>query len=255
MTVPDQNFVDPSNPQRQEQHDHHEQTRSAPSAPPQPPPAAQETAIQFPPPAGTYNIPLPPHDQQSIPNYPPQAPPEYAPPQAPPVYVPPQARPVYAPLQPGQYHYIRPGPALPVLPPANTEGWKTGLFECFDDPVSALMAFFFPCVPFGQIAEIVDNGHTSCSTSGLMYVLVTVCIGLPCILTCSYRAKLRNKFGLVESPGPDWLVHCFCECCAISQAYRELQLRGWDPSIGWEGNVARQIQQRMVPPRHQAMTA
>ncbi|OMO94595.1 hypothetical protein COLO4_16275 [Corchorus olitorius] len=130
--------------------------------------------------------------------------------------------------------------------PGRIEGWKTGLFDCMDDPANALITACFPCVTFGQVAEIVDEGSTSCF------------IAVPCILSCAYRTKLRKKFGLVESPAPDWVIHCFCDLCALCQEYRELQRRGWDPSIGWYGNVARmqstqQQQLVMMAPINQTM--
>ncbi|KAK6261306.1 hypothetical protein QUC31_007122 [Theobroma cacao] len=127
---------------------------------------------------------------------------------------------------------------IPIQPnqdvgfPVPVDGWKTGLFDCMDDPMNALITVCFPCVTFGQVAEIVDEGHTSCGTSGLLYGLIAFFIGVPCILSCAYRTKLRNKLGLVESPAPDWVTHCFCDWCALCQEYRELQQRGWDPSIG-----------------------
>ncbi|KAI3412727.1 uncharacterized protein J3R85_016982 [Psidium guajava] len=68
---------------------------------------------------------------------------------------------------------------------------------------------------------------------------------------------LRHRFNLIESPAPDWISHFFCECCALSQEYRELKNRGLDPSIGKTGgNVATmqqnvQYQVAMVPPMHQ----
>ncbi|WRX16923.1 PLAC8 motif-containing protein - like 10, partial [Theobroma cacao] len=103
---------------------------------------------------------------------------------------------------------------IPIQPnqdvgfPVPVDGWKTGLFDCMDDPMNA------------------------CGTSGLLYGLIAFFIGVPCILSCAYRTKLRNKLGLVESPAPDWVTHCFCDWCALCQEYRELQQRGWDPSIG-----------------------
>ncbi|XP_062115754.1 protein PLANT CADMIUM RESISTANCE 6-like [Humulus lupulus] len=136
-------------------------------------------------------------------------------------------------------------------------GWSTGLFDCMDDPMNAAITAICPCVTFGQVAEIVDNGTTSCSTSGLMYGLVAFFIGIPCIMSCTYRTKLRNKFGLLETPAPDWVTHFLCDCCAICQEYRELQIRGFDPSIGWQGNLAKmqgnQHQQQMMPPMNQRM--
>ncbi|XP_057951072.1 protein PLANT CADMIUM RESISTANCE 4-like [Malania oleifera] len=138
-----------------------------------------------------------------------------------------------------------------VVPlPLQTEGWKTGLFDCMHDPTNALVTFCFPCVTFGQVAEIVDNGHTSCATSGLLYGLIAAFIGVPCIMSCTYRTKLRSKYGLMETPAPDWVTHFLCECCALCQEYRELQHRGMDPAIGWMGN---QQQVAMMPPMNQAM--
>ncbi|XVF09641.1 hypothetical protein REPUB_Repub07fG0111700 [Reevesia pubescens] len=163
-------------------------------------------------------------------------------------------------------------PQYVVMPPYNlgtasqfsaasapVEGWKTGLFDCMDEPMNALITVCFPCVTFGQVAEIVDEGHTSCGTSGLLYGLIAFFIAVPCILSCTYRTKFRNKFGLAESPAPDWVTHCFCDFCALCQEYRELQHRGWDPSIGWHGNLAKRhsMQQQqhlvMMPPINQTM--
>ncbi|KAK1564560.1 hypothetical protein Q3G72_005792 [Acer saccharum] len=85
-----------------------------------------------------------------------------------------------------------------------------------------------PCVTFGQVAEIIDEGHTSC---GMLFGAIWFFIVLPFILSCTYRTKLRSKFGLPEFPAPDWIAHFFCEWCALCQEYRELQSRGLDPSI------------------------
>ncbi|KAJ9677059.1 hypothetical protein PVL29_022182 [Vitis rotundifolia] len=147
-----------------------------------------------------------------------------------------------------------------LVPPApvNAEYWRSGLFDCMNDPTNALVPVFLPCVTFGQVAEIVDRGHTSCATSGLLYGLIAYLIGLPCIMSCTYRTKMRSMYNLSESPGPDRVVHCLCKCCALCQEYRELQARGLDPSIGWSRNAARSqiIQMQhgaMVPPRSQTM--
>ncbi|PIN06523.1 hypothetical protein CDL12_20924 [Handroanthus impetiginosus] len=159
------------------------------------------------------------------------------------------------PVQPG----VTPSPLLMPnqLLVASPQPWKTHLFGCMEDPQNAIITVCFPCVTFGQIAEVVDSGGTSCGTSGMLYSLIACCIAMPCLMSCGYRSKLRARFGLVESPAPDWLVHCFCECCALCQEYRELQTRGLDPSIGWMGNVAKQRQQMqqfgMTPPMQQRM--
>ncbi|KAJ9550627.1 hypothetical protein OSB04_014672 [Centaurea solstitialis] len=124
------------------------------------------------------------------------------------------------------------GIAVGTQYPAQTQGWRNGLFDCLDDPENALITACFPCITFGQIAEIVDNGQTSCATSGLIYGLIAAFIGCPCIMSCGYRTKIRNRYGLMETPAPDWATHCFCEWCALCQEYRELKAYGLDPAIG-----------------------
>ncbi|PKI43875.1 hypothetical protein CRG98_035709, partial [Punica granatum] len=128
---------------------------------------------------------------------------------------------------------IKPAAAgIPAMPLPNTEGWRTGLFDCMEDPMNAIITFLFPCLTFGQIAEIIDNGQTNCATGAILYAMITSFVGMPCIYSCTYRTKLRSKFGLVEAPAPDWVVHFLCEACALCQAYRELNHRGLDPSLG-----------------------
>ncbi|XP_073125856.1 protein PLANT CADMIUM RESISTANCE 6-like [Henckelia pumila] len=141
---------------------------------------------------------------------------------------------------------------------AQDKVWSSGLFDCMNEPQNALITACFPCVTFGQIAEILDSGNTTCATSGILYGCIAFCIAVPCIMSCTYRTKLRAKFGLMESPAQDWLVHCCCEWCALCQEYRELQHMGYDPTIGWMGNQAKMRQQNqqfggMTPPGGQRM--
>ncbi|CAL9031575.1 unnamed protein product [Prunus brigantina] len=162
---------------------------------------------------------------------------------------------------PVQQPHYQPGPLNHInLQNVGTEGWSSELFDCMDDPMNALTTAFVPCLTFGQIAEIVDNGTTSCAISGLFYGLIASFLGVPFIMSCTYRTKLRSMFGLVEAPAPDWVTHLFCEPCALCQEYRELQIRGIDPSIGWIGNLQRNpnLQQQlranmMAPPPPQYM--
>ncbi|KAK8561053.1 hypothetical protein V6N13_026482 [Hibiscus sabdariffa] len=199
-------------------------------------PYPQATYPQPPPPSYPQNIAQQPFAPGYIPHPQPQLQANY---QAPPQYV------VMAPYVASQ----------PI------EGWNTGLLDCMDDPINALVTVCFPCVTFGQVAEIVDQGRTSCATNALLYGLVAFLIGFPCILSCGYRTKLRNNFRLPESPAPDWVIHLLCDYCALCQEYRELHQQGLDPSIGWHGNLERrrsmQQQQQFVTmaPMNQTMIA
>ncbi|XP_031493126.1 cell number regulator 10-like [Nymphaea colorata] len=141
-------------------------------------------------------------------------------------HIPPSPPPQPFPQQPPVTGFI----VCPKPPPRHGQ-WTTGLFDCFEGPNSSLVTLFLPCVTFGQVAEILDNGQTTCATSATMYAAILSVSALPWILSCTYRTKLRAKYGLLESPAPDWLVHCLFEPCAICQEYRELRNRGFDPSI------------------------
>lgn len=136
----------------------------------------------------------------------------------------------------------------------NPSTWTTGLCNCGEDRSSCCMICLCPCVAFGQIAEIADSGSTSCRLSGVLYALILNFVGCPCWYSCFYRTKLRAKFNLKEDPCGDCLVHCFCECCALCQEYRELKNRGFDPALGWGGNLEMHEQTvATAPPIFQAM--
>ncbi|XP_074371064.1 protein PLANT CADMIUM RESISTANCE 7-like [Apium graveolens] len=227
----------------------------------QQPPPPQPSYVQSTPPP-PYPPPPQPAPYQNEPQYQMPQPPPFQPfHQNPPVYQQPQAQ-----KPPSQYQgynqntpQMAPSPRPAVGYPQNqlnvgTESWSTELFGCLEDPQNALITAFFPCVTFGQIAEIIDNGHSTCTTQGVLYGAALACLGMPCLVSCSYRTKLRSQYQLMETPAPDWFTHCFCEPCALCQEYRELRHRGFDPSIGWQGNLS--LQQRnyaMTPPANPGM--
>ncbi|CDP00822.1 unnamed protein product [Coffea canephora] len=132
-------------------------------------------------------------------------------------------------------------PEAPAHFHTNTPGsWATGLCGCFSDVSNCCITCWCPCITFGQIAEIVDKGTTSCGTSGALYGLLAYLTGCACIYSCFYRSKMRRQYMLPESPCGDCLVHFCCETCALCQEYRELKIRGFDMPIGWQGNVEKQ---------------
>ncbi|KNA18706.1 hypothetical protein SOVF_068330 [Spinacia oleracea] len=117
--------------------------------------------------------------------------------------------------------------------------WSTGLCHCCDDPANCLVTAFCPCITFGQIAELVNQGNPGCAASGTIYGLLMGFPGLPCLYSCFYRSRLRGQYVLEESPSADCLVHFCCEPCTLCQEYRELKNRGFDMGIGWEANMER----------------
>ncbi|XP_028767123.1 protein PLANT CADMIUM RESISTANCE 2 [Neltuma alba] len=135
--------------------------------------------------------------------------------------------------------------------------WSTGLCDCTSDVKNCCITCWCPCITFGQIAEILDKGSTSCGASGALYTLVACVTGCACLYSCFYRAKMRQQFSLKDQPCCDCLVHCCCEPCALCQEYRELQNHGFDMLIGWHGNVEqrnRELAMATAPPAEQGMT-
>ncbi|KAK1264887.1 Protein PLANT CADMIUM RESISTANCE 8 [Acorus gramineus] len=127
----------------------------------------------------------------------------------------------------------------PVQPPPVVIGlpWTTGLFDCHEHESNAVLTAFFPCVTFGQIAEILERGQTRCSLGSLMYMMMAPAVCSCWILGSIYRGRLRQRYNLVEAPTEDWIAHAFCPCCALCQEFRELKNRGIDPSLGKQMNT------------------
>ncbi|GMJ05697.1 hypothetical protein HRI_004238900 [Hibiscus trionum] len=139
--------------------------------------------------------------------------------------------------------------ASPQIKAVYTVPWTTGLFDCMEDPTNALTTAVFPCVTFGQIADVLDNGNTTCATSGIVYAFA------PCVVSGPYRKKLRQRFGLIEVPASDRIIHSVLEPCALCQEYRELNNRGINPALGHHGNLDKQQSAApMVAPRNQTMS-
>ncbi|ESQ48055.1 hypothetical protein EUTSA_v10022218mg, partial [Eutrema salsugineum] len=110
--------------------------------------------------------------------------------------------------------------------------WSSGLCSCMEDGETACLTCFCPCITFGRIADILDKGSTGCGKCGMFYGLICCVIGLPCLFSYMYRTKMREMYELQESPASDCITHCFCECCALCQEYRELKAHdNVDPSL------------------------
>ncbi|XP_058772276.1 protein PLANT CADMIUM RESISTANCE 2-like [Vicia villosa] len=126
---------------------------------------------------------------------------------------------------------------VPPPPPKPIVEWSSGLCDCCSDPTKSCITFWCPCITFGQVAEIIDKGSTSCGASGALYTLICCVIGCGCLYSCFYRSKMRQQYGLKGNDCTDCLIHCCCEACALCQEYRELEHRGFNMVIGWHGNV------------------
>ncbi|XP_061994339.1 cell number regulator 10-like [Rosa rugosa] len=112
--------------------------------------------------------------------------------------------------------------------------WSVGLCHCYKDIPTCCITCLLPCVTFGRIAEIVDEGRSSCFNQGCVYGLLMM-VQCQWLYSCIYREKLRKKFCLPDQPCCDCCVHFSCELCALCQEHAELKARGFDPSKGWSG--------------------
>ncbi|XP_059064667.1 protein PLANT CADMIUM RESISTANCE 7 [Cryptomeria japonica] len=169
---------------------------------------------------------------------------------------------------PQQYvHPLAPQPYPQQGGPLRPTEWSSGLCACCADQSVCCLTCWCPCITFGQIAEIVDEGSPSCCANGGIYGALLCLTGLACCYSCLYRTKIRAKFNLsdcwnmkytigptktfdsdlvlkqwvnTDMPCADCVVHGCCESCALCQEYRELKHRGFHPALGWEGNLRRQ---------------
>ncbi|PON87071.1 PLAC8 motif-containing protein [Trema orientale] len=131
-------------------------------------------------------------------------------------------------------------------PPAHGQ-WTTGLYDCFEDRSNCCFTCFCPCVVFGRIAEIADKGTISSNKACLLYSALGA-IHWASLFGATYRTKLRALFSLPEEPHSDCFLHSCCCVCSLTQEYRELQNRGFDPAIGWEANVEKWKREGLEPP-------
>ncbi|KAK8583004.1 hypothetical protein V6N13_069769 [Hibiscus sabdariffa] len=138
--------------------------------------------------------------------------------------------------------------------PQDKAPWSVGFLDCLFDMETWCTALWGPCITFGQIAEIVDKGQTSCEASAALYSLAFIIMKCPGLYSCFYRSRLRKQYNLEGNRCGDCLLHYFCEPCALTQEYRELQNRGFDMYIGWHATAEKNPGLAMAPVVGKGMT-
>lgn len=93
--------------------------------------------------------------------------------------------------------------------------WNNGLFGCFDDFGLCILTFFLPCITAGKNAE--KNGN-NCFLCGFL----SICSIIGIITRTQIRGLTREQKGIEGSCFMDFLVSCFCPCCALVQESKEL---------------------------------
>ncbi|KAI3685553.1 hypothetical protein L6452_34801 [Arctium lappa] len=151
------------------------------------------------------------------------------------------------------------------LYPDHERHWSTGLFQCTSNIKNCFTTMLCPCITFGEIAEILTEGHTPwyepaalCACLGATSFVFIFLLWLTFPYTCLYRLKMRRKYKLKGSLLEDCTINAFCGWCALCQQYRELDHQGFNVSIGWHENKRRERQAvavfRLIPPEEQEMT-
>ncbi|KAL8261406.1 hypothetical protein R6Q59_025455 [Mikania micrantha] len=169
------------------------------------------------------------------------------------------------PMFPTQFYPLPPSSSVPNhLYPDHERDWSTGLFQCTSNMKNCFLTTLCPCVTFGEIAEILTEGHTPwyepatlCACLGAASFIFIFLFWLTFPYTCLYRIKMRRKYKLKGSLIEDCAINAFCGWCALCQQYRELDHQGFNVSIGWHENKRRERQAvaifRLIPPEEQEM--
>ncbi|KAL3840743.1 hypothetical protein ACJIZ3_025334 [Penstemon smallii] len=133
--------------------------------------------------------------------------------------------------------------------------WNSTLFDCHSDFNVCCKTTICPWITSSEIAEIVYEGKTSKREAMIIIGFCSCCMWM---YTCYNRTTIRSKFNIKGSPSLDCVTHAFCLPCALCQEYRELDHRGFDPSLGWFENLERQRNAvaiyTVTPPQHETMT-
>ncbi|XP_010648511.1 protein PLANT CADMIUM RESISTANCE 8 [Vitis vinifera] len=95
--------------------------------------------------------------------------------------------------------------------------WSSGLFDCYQHPINAMITTVAPYVTFGQIAEIVDNGSTSYVTGATLYFYLFFAIN-HWNIGVRYRRRVRDAYQLAEMPLTDRLVRLVCLVSGVQRA-------------------------------------
>ncbi|VDI23070.1 Hypothetical predicted protein [Mytilus galloprovincialis] len=93
--------------------------------------------------------------------------------------------------------------------------FQHGLFGCFDDMKTCIIAYFVPCYVFGKNAEKVGESCVMCALA--LYVP-----GLNIFAMTKIRGLIREQKGIEGSCCNDLLIYMFCGLCAIIQEAQEV---------------------------------
>ena len=116
-------------------------------------------------------------------------------------------------------------------PPWYGPDWQVHLLDCCMADCN-IICLSFLCPP-AQLAkntfELTDGNQngTSCCVDfmGLSCCYLSNQVLYRFLAVAPRRGMMRRLMGIKGDPCNDYLVHCFCHCCALVQEHKEIQIR------------------------------
>ncbi|KDR71290.1 hypothetical protein GALMADRAFT_127188 [Galerina marginata CBS 339.88] len=122
--------------------------------------------------------------------------------------------------------------------PVSVDGreWSEGLFGCFGDVGTCILACFCPCVVYNNVrhrytrltATGSSNPHRTehggvCSPSCMTHALISLCCFSP-VLQAWQRKSIRAHYNIKGGDAEDCCTALCCGPCELTQESRELEL-------------------------------
>ncbi|KAJ3274040.1 hypothetical protein HDV01_003533 [Terramyces sp. JEL0728] len=110
-------------------------------------------------------------------------------------------------------------------PVVDNKEWSLGLFGCFADVTTCVKALFCPCIVYAQNKQVL-NRTGSIGPDALLYCcgIDFWCCGSTGAIGGSNRSEIRQSRNIQGSFATDFITHCFCAPCALTQEKLELEL-------------------------------
>ncbi|KAH8818610.1 PLAC8 family-domain-containing protein [Flagelloscypha sp. PMI_526] len=121
--------------------------------------------------------------------------------------------------------------------PISSDGreWSHGLFDCFGDCSTCMMAWCCPCVVYAQTKRRLSylQKHDKpdpeavggcCSGACWGYAALSTLLGLSCILQMNTRSTMRERYSVRGDGCGDCLTAFCCTSCGLTQEHREVLL-------------------------------
>ncbi|KAI8903275.1 hypothetical protein EDD86DRAFT_195822 [Gorgonomyces haynaldii] len=102
--------------------------------------------------------------------------------------------------------------------------WSSGLFDCFGDLSTCLMAFICPCYVYAKNKQVL-NGTGTIAPDCLLYCggMEFGCCGVNACIGAQTRHDIRKQRNIGGSQAQDCLTSWCCYSCALTQEKHEIE--------------------------------